>query len=96
MKSICLKCQGTGIEGYVDHGSAQYGQSAVEAICCSVCDGFGNHQHKVYILWYAWDTWQIHSIYFNRRDAEEKKEKLMKAEPPYRYMGYQIEEKIVL
>lgn len=50
---------------------------------------------KVYILWQAWDSWQIHSVYFSKKDAEEKKESLMKREAPYCYMGYQIEERVM-
>ena len=50
---------------------------------------------KIYILWQAWDSWQIDSVYFSKKGAEEKKESLMKSEPPYCYMGYQIEEKVI-
>ena len=37
----CLKCNGTGVEDYWDHGFAEHGLEAIEAIRCQDCDGFG-------------------------------------------------------
>ena len=37
----CKLCQGSGIEEWYDHGSAQFGTEALEPIRCHRCDGFG-------------------------------------------------------
>jgi len=37
----CSTCFGTGIGGYLDHGAAQYGPEAMEALRCKDCDGSG-------------------------------------------------------
>lgn len=37
----CLKCGGSGVEDYWDHGFAEHGLDAIEPIRCQDCDGFG-------------------------------------------------------
>lgn len=41
MNKTCVKCNGTGVEEYYDHGYAEHGLDAIEPIRCSDCDGFG-------------------------------------------------------
>jgi len=45
----------------------------------------------IYILWYAWDEWKIHSIYRNREDAEEMVLKEKESTGAAQYMQYKIE-----
>lgn len=53
MKEICPRCNGTGVETYYDHGFAEHGEAAIEAICCNLCDGFGrvNEEDTAYYRW---------------------------------------------
>jgi hypothetical protein len=38
---MCERCKGTGVDGYIDHGFAHYGDEAIEPNRCQMCDGFG-------------------------------------------------------
>jgi DNA modification methylase len=46
----CHACAGTGIGGYFDHGSASFGEGAVEPICCNECDGIGTFLKSAHAL----------------------------------------------
>nr|DAH57194.1 MAG TPA: Transcription attenuation protein [Caudoviricetes sp.] len=96
MKKICDKCIGSGIMDYFDHGTVQHGEEALEPIKCSDCDGFGNVQEEIYILWQAWDVWQIHSLYLWERDAINNMKALKASKGPEKFMDYKIEKKVVL
>lgn len=53
MNIECYKCSGTGIEGFYNHGFAEHGYDAIEAIRCSLCDGVG-WLHEDNTLYYRW------------------------------------------
>lgn len=50
---------------------------------------------NIYILWYAYDEWQIHSLYRKKEEAEAMILQEKSSQGPARFMSYKIEERYV-
>lgn len=51
---------------------------------------------NIYILWYCWDQWQIHSVYRDKQEAEKTILREKSSKGPEQYMSYKIEERYAI